>query len=134
MILMDGPGFLTALTTRFGDAVLLRWGRHRFYVFNHPDLIEELLIGKGRHFSKPPVVPQLRSIFGQGLLTSDGELHRRQRRLMQPAFLRSRIDSYGETIARCAAGRRDSWRDGQQLYANEFSTVSRRKLYRRGQQ
>ena len=79
-IFRDMPGFLSEVTQKHGDAVLLQIGRKRIYIFNHPDLIEEVLVGQGRNFVKPPTMPQLRSIFGQGLLTSEGELHRRQRR------------------------------------------------------
>jgi pentalenene oxygenase len=50
-----------------------------------------------------------------GLLHSDGALHRRQRRLMMPAFHRARIAGYADVMAECVKATVDSWRDGQQL-------------------
>jgi cytochrome P450 len=53
--------------------------------------------------------------FGQGLLTSKGELHRRQRRLVQPAFHARRLVAYARDAVDLAAARSARWHDGERL-------------------
>src|SRR5262245_19766688 len=62
-----------------------RLGREHFYLLGTPELIRGLLLGHGRATAKGRGLEQSRRLLGQGLLTSEGELHRRQRRLLQPA-------------------------------------------------
>ena len=54
----------------------------------------------------------LKRVLGQGLLTSEGELWRRQRKLAQPAFHRERMDGFAQTMARATAEMLARWRDG----------------------
>lgn len=61
---------------------------------------------KGRALQRTKV------LLGDGLLTSEGDLHRRQRRLALPAFHRERIDRYAEVMVALGAAMRDEWRDG----------------------
>jgi cytochrome P450 len=58
------------------------------------------------------VVQEARRVLGDGLLTSEGDHHRRQRRMIQPAFHRSRLESYGAVMAEEAERRSERWRDG----------------------
>ena len=53
-------------------------------------------------------------MLGKGLLTSEGNFHRRQRRLSQPAFHRQRIAAYAQTMTEYAARRRDRWKEGEE--------------------
>lgn len=90
----------------------LRVGPYRLLYVNHPDLVHELLVVKHASFAKGRILDQARDIFGQGLLTSEGELHRRQRRLIQPAFHRRRIEAYATAMAADAADTAARWQDG----------------------
>jgi Cytochrome P450 len=54
----------------------------------------------------------MKLLLGDGLLTTDGDVHRRQRRLVQPAFHRQRVESYGDTMAQRAEELAGRWRDG----------------------
>ena len=54
----------------------------------------------------------MKLLLGDGLLTTDGDVHRRQRRLVQPAFHRQRVESYGDTMALRADELARRWRDG----------------------
>jgi cytochrome P450 len=70
-------------------------------------------------------VQALTVTFGQGLLTSSGELHRRQRRLVQPAFHAQRLVAYAQDAVLLAAARSADWRDGSQVdVAEEMSSLT----------
>ena len=108
----DPIPFFHRLVREHGDAVQFRVGRQILILFNHPDLVRELLVTQHRSFHKSLVMQRTKVILGEGLLTSEGEFHKRQRRLAQPAFHRERIARYGEEMVRITARTREEWRDG----------------------
>ncbi|RMG83751.1 MAG: cytochrome P450 [Chloroflexi bacterium] len=83
----------------YGDIVHLRFlGRHG-YMLNHPDYIHQVLVQDAKHFTKTPMFRRnAEVVLGQGLLLSEGDFHRRQRRLLQPAFHHQRIAAYGDIM------------------------------------
>ncbi|MBI2433760.1 MAG: cytochrome P450 [Candidatus Hydrogenedentes bacterium] len=99
----------------YGDIAMCQMGRLHFYFLNHPDLIQECLVTRHRSFKKDRYYDFLRIVLGDGLLGSEGDQHLRQRRMMQPAFHRQRMQAYGETMARYAVHHRDKWTDGKQV-------------------
>ncbi|MEA2239289.1 MAG: hypothetical protein QOC81_4013 [Thermoanaerobaculia bacterium] len=111
----DPIPFLSGVAREYGDAAQFFVGPQQIFLFNHPDLIRELLVTQHRAFHKSRVLQRSKIIFGEGLLTSEEEFHRRQRRLAQPAFHRERIARYGEVMIDRAAKRGATWRDGQEL-------------------
>jgi cytochrome P450 len=80
--------------------------------------VEEVLVTQQRAFVKGSIVRGLRRLLGNGLVTSDGALWLRQRRLLQPAFHRERVASYGQQMVRSAEHRLAGWQDGppRELY------------------
>jgi cytochrome P450 len=76
-------------------------GTYYLAIFD-PELIEDVLIAKHAAFSKDRFVRDLEAILGKGLLNSDGEQWRRQRKLAAPSFQRSEITAYGEQMVACA--------------------------------
>jgi len=102
------PAFFRATFERYGPIASARVGRQRFYYLNDPGAIEELLVTNGRSFVKGRGTQRLERLLGKGLLTSNGALHLRQRRLVQPAFHRERIAGYAAAMVaraeRFAAG------------------------------
>ena len=74
-----------------GDVVRLPISRHPVFLLNHPDLIKDVLVTHQRQFQKSKGLERMKKLLGEGLLTSEGEFHLRQRRRMQPAFHRQRI-------------------------------------------
>ena len=109
----DTLGFMTRLARQYGDAVRFRLGRMSCYLFSHPDQIEEVLRSKSQHFIKDRPLQISTSVFGRGLLTSEGDLWRRQRRLIQPAFLAQQVRGYGPVMVEAAGRMLATWRDGQ---------------------
>jgi cytochrome P450 len=107
--------FFTGLARTYGDVVAFHNGPQPIVLLSHPDAIRDVLVTRGRAFVKSRVVERTKLLLGEGLLTSEGEQHLRQRRLAQPAFHRARIAAYGETMARYAERRAASWRDGDRL-------------------
>ena len=81
-----------------------RLGREHAYLVGTPELVRELFGTLGRVTAKRRGLEQSRRLLGQGLLTSEGDLHRRQRRLIQPAFHAGRIRSYANVMVSEAAG------------------------------
>jgi cytochrome P450 len=94
------PDFLRAMTARYGNVVAftLPW---RAYVFiNEPAFIKDILVTQQHAFSKSLGTRVLRLLLGDGLLTSEGPLHLRMRRVVQPAFHRERIAEYTRVMER----------------------------------
>ena len=85
-------------------------------VANSPELVGELLVTKAASFRKSPVIrAALHPIVGEGLFTSEGELWRRQRKLMAPLFHAARVADYGAAMSESAARAAGDWHDGQVL-------------------
>lgn len=109
----DPIPFLRRLAREQGDAAQFVIGGQKIVLLSHPDLIRELLVTQHRSFHKSRVLQRAKVVFGEGLLTSEGEFHKRQRRLAQPAFHSERIARYAAEMVARAAAMRDRWHDGQ---------------------
>lgn len=109
----DRLGFLLSTARQYGDVVPISLLGGKLLLISDPALIEEVLVQKYRSFTKGQALRGNRLLFGNGILTSEGDFWRRQRKLMVPAFHRERINSYGEYTV--AAGQRilGSWCNGQ---------------------
>ncbi len=111
----DPLSFMSRNAREYGDIVCLRFFHLRTYALFHPEHIEDVIVNNARKFIKGRVLRANRFLFGNGLLTSEGEFWLRQRRMMQPAFHRNRIANYASTMTDCATRLVQSWRPGQQL-------------------
>ena len=109
----DPLGFMAWCSREYGDVVRLRMGGLPLYLLSHPDYAEYVLVKNNRNFTKSRYFRRELSFLGKGLLNSEGELWRRQRRLAQPAFHRRRINTYGETMVSHAEQMLATWRDGE---------------------
>src|SRR3954468_19601422 len=98
----DRLGYLTECARSYGDIVDLRLGPMRIRVLNHPDLIEEVLVTRSRSFIKHGPLREARPSLGNGLLTSEGDFWRQQRKLAQPAFHRERVAAYAAVMVEAA--------------------------------
>ena len=85
------------------------------YIVSHPDLIKELLVTQDGAFMKGRALQEARRIVGNGLLTSEGEQHLHQRRLIQPLFAHERIEGYGSVMVDYAARAAARWHAGETI-------------------
>jgi len=115
----DPLGFFTALTRKYGDVAGLQLLNFRTIYINHPDLIEDVLVNHARRYTKGRVLRANRRVFGEGLLTSEGDFWLRQRRLAQPAFHRARIAAYAATMVEYIQRLLQDWRDGEERDAHQ---------------
>ena len=111
----DPIRFFMRLARQYGDIVYFHVGPQRVFLLNHPDLIRDVLVTHDSNFVKGRGLERAKLLLGEGLLTSEGELHRRQRRLMQPAFHRLRLKAYREIMVQAADQLQDSWKEGMVL-------------------
>src|SRR5262245_60486292 len=109
----DQLGFYVSCAREYGDVVPIRLGPRRALLIYHPDAIEEILVTRSRDFIKSPGVRLLGWLLGQGLLLSEGDFWLRQRRLVQPAFHRQRIEAYAAAMTAYAERLLEGWRDGE---------------------
>src|SRR6266550_2960246 len=112
--LRQNPLEMFSELARCGDIVGIRVVNFRNIFVNHPDLIEEVLVGHPRRYIKGRVLRANRHVFGEGLLTSEGDFWLRQRRLVQPGFHRARIAAYAVTMVQYAQRMLEGWRDGEE--------------------
>jgi cytochrome P450 len=111
--------FFQNLAQQYGDISYFKLGPQEAFFLNHPDLIKDVLVTNNENFMKGLALQRAKRLLGEGLLTSEGEFHRRQRRLAQPAFHRARIASYAAVMTDYAARMRERWRDGATLDVSE---------------
>jgi cytochrome P450 len=97
----------------FGDIVYFKVAGRHMYLLNRPDFIQDILVTHPRDFTKSPVMQRAKRLLGEGLLTSEGDFHLRQRRLVQPAFYRDRLMSYANTMSECARDWVARWKAGE---------------------
>jgi cytochrome P450 len=109
----DPLGVLSRMAHEYGDIVRFIVAGQERILLNHPDLIEQILVVQHAKFHKSELTRRVTGrLLGQGLLISEGDFWRRQRRLAQPAFHRSRINEYAAPMVECAEEQISSWRNG----------------------
>jgi cytochrome P450 len=92
------------------------FGRISVVLVNTPELVPEVLIERAGDYQKGPVLRVFsRPLLGDGLLTSEGELHRQRRKLVAPAFAHQRVSKYAETMTAHALAAQAGWREGERL-------------------
>ena len=105
---------LTRVAHDYGDLVRFIVAGQERILLNDPELIEQVLVIQQAKFQKSELTRRVTGpLLGQGLLISEGEFWRRQRRLAQPAFHRSRINEYAAPMVECAEAHIRRWRDGE---------------------
>lgn len=108
----DSIGFLKKIAAEYGDIVHFTFGPIQVVLLNHPDYIKEVLTTQHHLFVKGRPLEMAKELLGEGLLTSEGEFHKRQSRLIQPAFHRTMIESYAAAMTACTARHTSGWQDG----------------------
>jgi cytochrome P450 len=98
-----------------GDSAEVRVSRQAITVLKHPDLVQQLVVGCAAQTGKGRSAERQRffAFLGEGVLNTEGELHRRQRRLVLPAFHRSRLPAYAQVIGETTRRLTAPWRAGE---------------------
>lgn len=118
-------GFFLDVARQYGDLASFRFGPRRLFLVSHPDLVEQVLVTDAKHYIKHFGARMYRPILGNGLVTSEGDFWLRQRRLSQPAFLKSRVLSYAPMMTDLTRQMLARWRPGEFVNIHdEFSTLT----------
>ncbi len=125
----DPLGFVREMEQIYGRMATIRIGKIPFVLCFRPEHVRYFLTEQQRNFTKinQNGAGNLRFLLGDGLLTSEGEFHRQQRRLVQPAFHRSRIENYADTMVRLTEEMLREWQVGQEVdIAHEMQQLTLR--------
>jgi cytochrome P450 len=110
----DALGTLQRLAREYGDIVNMPVMGTSRVLLNRPEYIQQLLILDHAKLHKSTLTKLVVGpLLGQGLLISEGDFWRRQRRLAQPAFHRSRTNEYSPVMVECALQQTRTWRPGE---------------------
>ena len=96
-LIRDPLKYFTNITREYGDIVCYRSSPEPAYLINHPNFVRHVLIDKQRNYNKATFSHQIfKKLLGDGLITAEGDIWKQQRRMMQPAFHRNRIERLDE--------------------------------------
>lgn len=109
---LDAASLLRRNAEEYGDLVYFKAPGRAVLQFNHPELVQEMLVRDAPHHHRNLVMQKSKAVLGEGLLTSEEPLHMRQRKLAAPAFHRQRIAAYGEVISAYTLAMTDTWKHG----------------------
>jgi cytochrome P450 len=113
-LVRDSLELLRSVAREYGDIVRIPVIMGTRILLNRPDYIQQVLVFQPQKFHKSKLSKEATErLLGQGLLISEGDFWRRQRRLAQPAFHRQRINEYSSTMRECALAQIREWRGGE---------------------
>jgi cytochrome P450 len=92
-----------------GDIVAMRFGPFRYWLLNDPEAIHHVLVDNNKNYTKSRNYQGLKLVLGEGLVTSEGDFWRRQRRLAQPAFHKEKLAGFARTMAEDTAAMLEAW-------------------------
>ncbi|MFI5716296.1 cytochrome P450 [Nocardia sp. NPDC051750] len=115
-LLRDPVRFMVNLAD-VGKIARVEIGNRVVYVITDFELLHRVLVENSDAYERGLLFERIRLIFGESLIVADGEQHRDLRRLLQPAFHRTELESYAHLIKRNADALATSWRPGQIIEA-----------------
>lgn len=108
-------GFLFDLFEKYGEIVHFKVSKYHAYLLTNPDYIQDVLVRRKEYFVKSERSRRnLAAFLGQGLLTSEGEYHAKQRKMVQPAFHATRIFAYADSMVDITETFLQSWGEDSQ--------------------
>jgi cytochrome P450 len=113
----DPLGYLARLRS-VADVVTIYLGPRPVYVLTSHGLVRDMLVSQSESFTRGTLFERAGKVLGQGLLISEGELHHRQRRLLQPAFHHTQIARYAALMAEAAQTLSRTWSPGRSIDVN----------------
>ncbi|HXC97389.1 MAG TPA: cytochrome P450 [Edaphobacter sp.] len=103
------------LLKTYGNIAHYRFMGTPIIFINDPDYIREILVNQSSSFVKERTVRRMKILLGEGLITSDDPIHRRQRKLVAPAFHRQRINAFASQIIASADSQQKTWQSNQKI-------------------
>ncbi len=117
--------FFTDIASEYGDLASFRFGPRRIFLASDPKLIEQVLVTDAKHYIKHFGARAYKPVLGNGLVTSEGDVWLRQRRISQPAFLKQRVQAYAPLMAELTDRMLKMWRTGSNVDVHlEFSSLT----------
>jgi cytochrome P450 len=127
---VDPLGTMTRAMAELGDVVRLKLGPFRATLFRNPEDIKRIFVDNAANYSKQTRGYQKsKLVLGEGLVTSEGELWQRQRRIAMPAFSRQRVIGFAGVMSDSVNAMLDQWQikalKGQPRRMNIFTEMMR---------
>jgi cytochrome P450 len=127
----DATGFLLQIAREQGDVAMFKLGRTDAVLLSHPDHVRQVLVDRAGDFTKGRLMQRARRLLGDGLLTSEGDIHRQQRRRIQPVFTRERLQQYAALVPGLAASQISRWQASIPIRVDtEMDTLAMRVVVR----
>ncbi len=111
----DPLRFLETVQQQYGDVATLHMMKRPVILFSRPEAAHYFLVERARNFAAAAGRQEMRRLLGDGLLTTDGEVHRQQRRQVQPAFHKRRVEGYAGIMVEQTGQMLATWRPGMQV-------------------
>ena len=111
----DPLAFVRGVQRAYPRLATVRVADRTIVMFFRPEHARFFLVDQARSFAVATGREMMRRFLGDALLTTDGELHRQQRRLVQPAFHKKRVESYADIMVRQTLDMLDTWQPGERL-------------------
>jgi cytochrome P450 len=111
----DPMGYCERMVEKYGDVCYVPIPGVKNYFIHDPEVIKEILVTQAGKFSKSRLYKAMKRFLGDGLLTSDGNYHKQQRKLATPAFHKQRIQDYAQAMIKCTEDEISSWKDGDRV-------------------
>jgi cytochrome P450 len=105
----DVLGLIEGGVRRYGPTVRFKMGPFRLVIVNRPEDVRHVLVTNRDNYRKSPSYQVLKAVLGNGLITSEGDFWRRQRKLAQPAFHHQSLASFADTMGQMAADLAADW-------------------------
>ena len=117
--------FLLYTARGYGPLASFRIGPRRMFLASAPELIEQVLVTDAKYYIKHFGARAFKPVLGDGLVTSEGAFWQRQRKLIQPAFLKARVQSYAPVMAELTNQMLDAWTPGKSVQIDfEFEALT----------
>jgi cytochrome P450 len=119
-MLGDAVGFILRTTNEVGPLFRIPLGPRTLTLIAHPDDLRRVLQEQGKDYTRGKVVDPMRPMLGNGLPMTDGDIWRRKRRTMNPAFTKARIGKLTDAVSEVTKRYTDKFREGSVLDAHDL--------------
>jgi cytochrome P450 len=117
--------FLLETAREYGPLASFRIGPKRVFLASGHNLIEQVLVTDAKHYIKHFGARAFKPVLGNGLVTSEGAFWHRQRKLVQPAFVKARVQSYVPAMVELTNQMLNAWTSGKRVQIDfEFEALT----------